>query len=105
MPDSMQLADELPMIYTVCIMGFATFSYKKSAPVKVLVGLIMAAIAGGITVRNPPSPPPAPFLSQEHRGVSSQAAYADQQLPPHYRPTISTPRIPCSTKSPTRCSR
>ena len=77
MLDSMQLADELPMIYTVCIMGYATFSYRKSGPVQVLVALIMVAIAGGITVRNPAPPPP--LSSPKTTKVSSpQAAYADQ---------------------------
>ncbi len=34
------------MIYTVCIMGFATFSYKRSAAAQVLVAAVMTAIAG-----------------------------------------------------------
>ncbi|SPQ19336.1 c804d4db-4c73-4ac4-840f-b0914149d89c [Thermothielavioides terrestris] len=46
----MQLADELPMIYTVCIMAFATFSYRKSVAVQVLVAAAMAGVAVFITV-------------------------------------------------------
>lgn len=46
----MQLADELPMIYTVCIMAFATFSYKKSVGVQVLIAAAMVGLAVFITV-------------------------------------------------------
>jgi dihydroceramidase len=46
----MQLADELPMIYTVCIMAFATFSYRRPAQVQALVGAAMAGLAIFITV-------------------------------------------------------
>ncbi|KAH8893724.1 alkaline phytoceramidase [Thozetella sp. PMI_491] len=46
---SMQLADELPMIYTVCIMCFVTFSYKRPFWGQVLVWGLMVLIAGGIT--------------------------------------------------------
>ncbi|OAA65410.1 alkaline dihydroceramidase [Niveomyces insectorum RCEF 264] len=47
---SMQLADELPMIYTTCILGYATFSYAASRLVSVLVGLAMFGLALFITV-------------------------------------------------------
>ncbi|KAL2118942.1 hypothetical protein VTJ04DRAFT_5901 [Mycothermus thermophilus] len=46
----MQLADELPMIYTVCIMGFATFSYRRTLKVQILIGLALFALAVFITV-------------------------------------------------------
>jgi dihydroceramidase len=46
----MQLADELPMIYTVCIMGFATFSYKRSPGAQLLIGVVMVGLASFITV-------------------------------------------------------
>ncbi|KAK4188002.1 ceramidase-domain-containing protein [Podospora australis] len=46
----MQLADELPMIYTVCTMAFATFSYRRSTPVKVLIGAALFGLALFITV-------------------------------------------------------
>ncbi|KAK3298913.1 ceramidase [Chaetomium fimeti] len=46
----MQLADELPMIYTVCIMGFATFSYRRPAKVQALIAAGMIGLAVFITV-------------------------------------------------------
>ncbi|KAH6627961.1 ceramidase-domain-containing protein [Chaetomium tenue] len=46
----MQLADELPMIYTVCIMGFATFSYRRPAKVQVLIAAGLVGLAVFITV-------------------------------------------------------
>jgi dihydroceramidase len=46
----MQLADELPMIYTVCIMTFATFSYKKSVKLQVLIATSLIGLAAFITV-------------------------------------------------------
>ncbi|KAK4039792.1 ceramidase-domain-containing protein [Parachaetomium inaequale] len=46
----MQLADELPMIYTVCIMGFATFSYRRSAKAKTLIAVGLVGLAVFITV-------------------------------------------------------
>lgn len=46
---SMQLADELPMIYTTCIMAFATFSYSKSTLTRTLMGLGDVGLAAWIT--------------------------------------------------------
>ncbi|KAK3936302.1 alkaline ceramidase 3 [Diplogelasinospora grovesii] len=46
---SMQLADELPMIYTVCIMGYANFSYKQPPKTRLLVAGAMMGLAGSIT--------------------------------------------------------
>ncbi|KAL2199577.1 ceramidase-domain-containing protein [Corynascus similis CBS 632.67] len=46
----MQLADELPMIYTVCIMGFATFAYKRPARVRILIAAALIGLAVFITV-------------------------------------------------------
>jgi dihydroceramidase len=46
----MQLADELPMIYTVCIMGFATFSYRRAAKVQALIAAGLVGLAVFITV-------------------------------------------------------
>ncbi len=74
-PDSMQLADELPMIYTVCIMGYATFSYKKSILNRVLVAAAMASIAGGITVRAPVQPHTLQYKMCPDRGLAGQAYY------------------------------
>jgi len=48
----MQLADELPMIYTVCIMGFATFAYKRPARVRILIAAALIGLAVFITVRS-----------------------------------------------------
>lgn len=46
----MQLADELPMIYTTCVMAYATFSYRGSSLKKSLVGLGLVTLATWITV-------------------------------------------------------
>ncbi|KIH91374.1 dihydroceramidase [Sporothrix brasiliensis 5110] len=47
---SMQLADELPMIYATCIIGHATFSYGKSPTVSRLIGLGLFSLGLLITV-------------------------------------------------------
>jgi dihydroceramidase len=47
---SMQLADELPMIYTVCIMSYIAFSYGKSPKVKASIAVALVGIACFITV-------------------------------------------------------
>ncbi|KAK3902726.1 ceramidase-domain-containing protein [Staphylotrichum tortipilum] len=46
----MQLADELPMIYTVCIMAYATFSYGRNARTQVLIAAGLVGLAVFITV-------------------------------------------------------
>ncbi|KAL1840742.1 hypothetical protein VTJ49DRAFT_182 [Mycothermus thermophilus] len=46
----MQLADELPMIYTVCIMAFATFGYKRAPKVQALIATGLVGLAVFITV-------------------------------------------------------
>ncbi|GAB1311365.1 alkaline ceramidase ydc1 [Madurella fahalii] len=46
----MQLADELPMIYTVCIMAFATFSYRKPMKLQLLIAAGIIGLAVFITV-------------------------------------------------------
>lgn len=46
----MQLADELPMIYTVFIMCYATFSYKRSPRTQILIALVMIGLGIFITV-------------------------------------------------------
>lgn len=48
--DSMQLADELPMIYTTCIMAYATFAYSSSRRSSLLIGFSLAGLAVFITV-------------------------------------------------------
>lgn len=45
----MQLADELPMIYTTCIMAYATFSYRGSTFTRVTIGLGLVGLAAWIT--------------------------------------------------------
>lgn len=46
LPDPMQLVDELSMIYTTCIMCYATFSYSKSRlyGFTLAIGLVSLAI-------------------------------------------------------------
>lgn len=46
----MQLADELPMIYTTCIMGFATFAYGKGTVFRLWLGSALLGLAASITV-------------------------------------------------------
>ena len=46
----MQLADELPMIYTTCIMAYAAFSYRSSARVQALIAAALTGLAIFITV-------------------------------------------------------
>ncbi|KAK1449615.1 alkaline phytoceramidase [Colletotrichum melonis] len=45
----MQLIDELSMIYTTCLMVFATFSFSKSSRFSVLLGGGLVLLAGLIT--------------------------------------------------------
>ncbi|KAJ9157579.1 Alkaline ceramidase 3 [Pleurostoma richardsiae] len=47
---SMQLADELPMIYTTCVLSYATFSYSKSRRYSIFVALALVALAAFITI-------------------------------------------------------
>ena len=46
----MQLADELPMIYTTCIIGYTTYAYGKSRLGALLVAAFFGGLAWGITV-------------------------------------------------------
>lgn len=46
----MQLVDELNMIYTTCLMCYATFSYARSATFRVALAIHLVALALGITV-------------------------------------------------------
>lgn len=45
----MQLVDELSMIYTTCIMFYATFSYRQSVLYVTILGTLLVALAGFIT--------------------------------------------------------
>lgn len=48
-PDPMQLVDELSMIYTTCLMNYATFSYGKSRQYSALLAIGLISIAVFIT--------------------------------------------------------
>ncbi|KAF3764912.1 alkaline phytoceramidase [Cryphonectria parasitica EP155] len=67
---SMQLADELPMIYTTCIVAYATFSYSRPRHTQVLVALGLLALASWITIY---------YLSSQDP-VFHQVAYAALML-------------------------
>jgi len=45
----MQLVDELSMIYTTCLMFWATFEHKRAAPIPLLLGIAVASLAIFIT--------------------------------------------------------
>lgn len=64
--DSMQLADELPMIYTTCIVAYASFSYARPKGTQILVGIGLLGLASWITVY---------YLSSQNP-VFHQVAYA-----------------------------
>lgn len=46
----MQLVDELPMIYTTCIMAYAALTYSRSVRFRVVTAASLAALAWWITV-------------------------------------------------------
>lgn len=46
----MQLMDELSMIYTTCLMNFATFSYGKSRRYSTVLALLLVSLALFITL-------------------------------------------------------
>jgi len=46
----MQLADELPMIYTTCIMAYAALTYSKSPRFSFAVAAGLIGLAWWITV-------------------------------------------------------
>jgi dihydroceramidase len=46
----MQLVDELSMIYTTCLMCYASFSYSRSSPVKMFLAVTLAGLAIFITL-------------------------------------------------------
>lgn len=46
----MQLVDELSMIYTTCLMCYATFSYSKSIRTRVILGSYLAFLSVFITL-------------------------------------------------------
>src|SRR5436190_21851870 len=46
----MQLVDELSMIYTTCLLCYATFSYSKAVRTRAFLGLFLAALAVFVTL-------------------------------------------------------
>lgn len=44
-----QLVDELNMIYTTCLMAFASLSYRKSRAIQIALGIGSVLFCGGIT--------------------------------------------------------
>lgn len=46
----MQLVDELSMIYTTCLMFYATFSHKKKAPIPAILAASLVGLALFITL-------------------------------------------------------
>jgi dihydroceramidase len=46
----MQLVDELSMIYTTCLMCYATFSYSKTVRTRIFLALFLTALAVFITL-------------------------------------------------------
>lgn len=51
--DPMQLVDELSMIYTTCLMMYASFAYSRSRYFSIMLGLCLLGVAGFITVSFP----------------------------------------------------
>lgn len=79
----MQLADELPMIYTTCIMAYATLTYSKSPRFSFLAAVGLTGLAWWITVRYHPIHPLDsynPRISELTRS-SSQAYYLSAKDP------------------------
>lgn len=48
--DPMQLVDELSMIYTTCLMFWATFAHNRSRPIQIAIGVASASLALFITL-------------------------------------------------------
>ncbi|KAJ5778008.1 hypothetical protein N7520_001254 [Penicillium odoratum] len=48
--DPMQLVDELSMIYTTCLMAYASFSYTRSLGVRIVLGASLAFLSVFITL-------------------------------------------------------
>lgn len=46
----MQLVDELSMIYTTCLMMFASFSFSRSKAFSIALGTGLLGLSGFITV-------------------------------------------------------
>ncbi|KAJ5454319.1 uncharacterized protein N7458_005275 [Penicillium daleae] len=48
--DPMQLVDELSMIYTTCLMAYASFSYSRSTGIRVFLAISLLSLAVFITL-------------------------------------------------------
>lgn len=48
--DPMQLVDELSMIYTTCLMAYASFSYRRSLGLRIFLATSLASLAVFITL-------------------------------------------------------
>ena len=81
----MQLADELPMIYTTCIIGYTTFAYGKSRLGSFGVATFFGGLAWAITV-----------------SCGSTSDIKRPALTTRGRLTISHRRTQCSIKLPTQ---
>jgi len=84
----MQLTDELPMIYTVCIMSYIAFSYGKPPKVKASIAVLLVGVACFITV------------SDARSKCYPQNCVCDAEPTGRFliaRSTISTPKIQCFT--------
>lgn len=62
----MQLADELPMIYTTCIMAYATFAYGRPKTTRTLIAVGLIALALWISI----------YYHMSQNPVFHQVAYA-----------------------------
>ncbi|KAJ5679410.1 hypothetical protein N7462_007654 [Penicillium macrosclerotiorum] len=49
-PDPMQLIDELSMIYTTCLMCYASFSYSRPTGIRLVLAISLASLAVFITL-------------------------------------------------------
>lgn len=83
--DSMQLADELPMIYTTCVMAFATFSYSRTRRFSIVVGFALAGLALFITVSHTWTQTP---LFQLQDGTNMTTDLLSSQSRPIVPPTL-----------------
>lgn len=48
--DPWQLVDELNMIYTTCLMAYASLSYSRSTSAQIALGVFLSLLCAGITV-------------------------------------------------------
>jgi len=101
----MQLVDELSMIYTACLMCYATFSFSQSRATRQILGLGLASLAIFITVSlavlQPNSStdilatallplPPRPSLPPKRL----RPYYSHRSLPKHVRDGIEHSALP-----------